>query len=109
MSELSDLILPVGLVFIGAFAVQKLFTGYSQNPVCTGGVSQTCVGPLCWSNCTSPAAGVGNQTVGPSQQTPSGTPSGDSNLDVSNTPCDQLSPLQWVWRADCWPSGTTGW
>jgi len=64
MSQLSDIILPVGLVLLGAFAVTKLFSG--QQPTCTGDVSRTCLGPLCFASCkeTGGSSGFGGATQG---------------------------------------------
>jgi len=90
MSELSELILPVGLVFLGAYVVKTGMAGY-QTPVCTGPVSQSCLGPICWTTCTSPAVGPGGMTVGPTTG-----PGGSVNTDPNVAPRDACpaDPIQ---------------
>lgn len=107
MSSLTDMILPIGLVFLGAFAITKLFSG--QQPTCSGSVSQTCVGPLCWATCQETGGSTGTQGNGqqegqgadiygtPYQSYPWGSlniglPAGPGNV-ASPTPCDAFSWL----------------
>ena len=91
MSELSDLILPVGLVFLGAYVVKTGMAGY-QTPVCTGPVSQSCLGPVCWTTCTSPSVGPSGQTVGPTTG-----PGGSVNTDPNVAPNDSCGGgLGWL-------------
>ena len=72
MSTLTDMILPAGLVLLGAYVVSKLMGNLQAPPVCTGSVSQTCLGPVCWATC---------QSTGGSTKTPVNTvPVGGYNL-----------------------------
>lgn len=100
MSELSDMILPAGLVLLGAWTVKKYFDTWQPdnwNPV-----SKTCIGPICWS-----------QYGPPLSQLPSQQPGGNTNpgSPIQTIDCNQVSPLLWWVHPECWgtSAATIGW
>jgi hypothetical protein len=112
MSSLSEIIFPVGAVLLGAFAVSKLLSG--NQPTCSGNVSQTCLGPLCWATCQATGGSSGTQNNG--QQNPNnggiGSPSGPGGFGGNTntgTPCSQVDPLLWWTHPECWSGGSVGW
>ena len=56
MSEISEIIIPAGVVLLGAWAIKKYFDTWQ--PDSWAPVTKTCIGPICWS------------TYGPSTQSP---------------------------------------
>lgn len=97
MSEMSDLILPLGLVILGAYGIQRLFSGYTGAAACTGGIDQTCLGPVCWSTCASPGT--------PANPTP--VSNNDDPANSGGTPVVNQSPCtSWYdrWFNEACPS-----
>lgn len=100
MSELSDMILPAGLVLLGAWTVKKYFDTWQ--PDTWQPVSKTCIGPICW-------AQYGPQL----SQLPSQQPGGTTNpgSPIQTIDCNQVSPLLWWVHPECWgtSAATIGW
>lgn len=100
MSALSDVLLALGGIILGAVVIDKVFSGSQAN--CNGTVNQTCIGPLCWSTCTST----------PATTTPYVPPSGPGTFTGTTgtgTPCNDVGPLAWLFNPECWAGGTIGW
>jgi len=103
--NIQEMILPAGLVLLGAYIVSKFMGNLQKPPVCTGSVSQTCLGPLCWSSCQS-----GTTTT--TQGTPNVPPTGPGTFTgTTNTgaPCASVDPLSWWTHPECWSGGAIGW
>jgi hypothetical protein len=101
MSEIADLIMPTGLVLLGAYVVTRLFEGYSPNS-CSGPTTQTCLGPICWSTCTSTGVAGTNtphqSTTGPQGST-SFYPIGSLNIGLPagpGTSAVTCGPFSWL-------------
>jgi hypothetical protein len=56
MSEISEIIIPAGVVLLGAWGIKKYFDTWQ--PETWAPKDRTCIGPICWS------------TYGPSSQSP---------------------------------------
>ena len=104
MSELSEMIIPAGLVLLGAWTVKKYFDTWS--PDTWSPINKTCIGPICWSQYGPPLA-----SVEPSQQ-----PGGDIvdpgfDNPVQRIDCTKVSPLLWWVHPECWQTsaGSIGW
>jgi len=81
MSDLSDLILPSGLVILGAYAIKRYTENTGQDDFLP--YKKTCIGPLCWAE-YGPGPGI-DDTVKPVIK-PIVTPDGFNTND----------PLSWL-------------
>jgi hypothetical protein len=81
MSSISDVVLPVGLVLLGAYVVKRFMDNQQTPPTCSGDTSQTCLGPICWATCKQTGGSTGTQNAG--QQAGTGTGTGGTGSTVS--------------------------
>ena len=86
MSALSEILLALGGVVLGAYALERLFSGGGGGNTCTGTTTQTCIGPVCWFTCVQSLSTVGNPQAVP------GNVAGTLTGLISGTP--QVTPGQ---------------
>ena len=104
MSDLSDIIIPSGVVLLGAYVVKKYFDTWQ--PDTWAPVSKTCIGPICWSS-------YGPSSASPYLNGPTTpyTPGTNPGSPIQTIDCNQVSPLLWWVHPECWgtSAATLGW
>lgn len=106
MSQLSEIIIPSGVVLLAAWAIKKYFDTWQPDTWVPN--NKTCIGPICWATYGSGSPAL--QQI-PTQQ-PYIPPTGPATFTgTTNTgsPCSSVGPLDWWLHPECWAGGSWGW